>query len=131
MSKSVSFTDVIGTVIHIVPDEQAEVILNLTDEQRRYTKLFANTIKMPHEIFKFWRRDPNNSDAWILIRAYIQVLDLSETEVAIPFAISVVEFVWKKRWKIYSMHMMTGEQIQVTDEINQTVRFGERLFIKD
>ena len=131
MSKSVSFTDVTGTVIQIVPDEQAEVILNLTDEQRRYSKIFAHTIKTPHEIFKLWRRDPNDADAWIFIRAYLQVLDLSETEVDIPFAISLVEFVWVKRWKIYRMHMLTGERAQVTDEINQTVRQGERLYIKD
>lgn len=130
MSNPVDFTDVTGTVIQIVPDEQAEIILSLTDEQRRFTKVFAHTIKTPHEIFKLWRRDPNNADAWILIRAYLQVLDLSETEIAIPFAISVVEFVWEKRWKIYRMHMMIGEQDQLTDEINQTIRSGERLFAK-
>ena len=130
MANSVDFTDVTGTVIKIVPEEQAEIILNLTDEQRRFVIIFANTIKTPDEIFTFWRKDPNNAGAWLKIRAYLQMLDLSETEVAIPFAISIVEFVWEKRWKIDHMHMLSGERAQVTEEINQSIRFGERLFAK-
>jgi hypothetical protein len=125
---NIIFTDVTGTDIEIVPEEQSHIILNLSSEQRQFTKIFAHTIKAPHEIYKLWRRDPIDQDRWILIRAYLQILDLSETEIAEPYVISVVEFVWEKRWKIYSMEMMLGDPAETTEKINNTVRFGERLF---
>lgn len=122
------FTDVTGIDIEIVPEEQAKRILSLSPEQRQFVKVFADTIKNPHEIYKLWRRDPANADNSLLIRAYIQILDLSELVIDAPNGISVVEFVWDKKWKIYSMHMLLGELAVIHEKINSSIRSGERLY---
>ncbi len=131
MTSNVAFTDVTNTTLQIVAEEQAAIILSLTSEQRRWSKLFADTIKNPHEIYKFWRRDPQDNENHLLIRAYLQSVDLSAIENAQPFGIAVVEWVWEKGWKIYRMEMLLGELAAITEQVNQTIRFGERLYVKN
>lgn len=120
--------DVTGITIYLSQEKVSEIINALPSEQRRFSVIFANTVKHPHEIWQSWASDQNNYGNWIKLRTYLQYLDLSKTEINASYAVSIVQFSFNTKWKLYNMRMQTGDENIVIGKINQTIRNGDLMY---
>lgn len=120
--------DVTGVMVFMAEEKVSELILALLSEQRRFTKLFALTVKEPIEIFQAWNADLNSHGEWLMLRTYLQFLDLSDTDVESPYGVSAVRFIFNKRWELYDMAVHLGEPQTVNEQVNQAYRSGQLMY---
>ena len=120
--------DVTGVVVYVPEEKVGEIINALSPEQRRFTRLFADTIKQPHEIWWAWEADPHNNGNWLNLRTYLQFLDMSDCELDGEYGVAIVRFAFDKRWLLCDMNMQIGEEQKVTEHINRLYRNGRMLY---
>ncbi len=120
----ISFRDVAGAEVHFSAKQIDGLIRSLSSEQQRYTKVLANTIKEPQEIWQCWVLDGKESGIWQQVRTYLHYLDLSTANAGEPFGAAIVQFVFRSRWEILALDIKTGEMDDVMPEINKIFRVG-------
>lgn len=120
--------DVTDVVVFMSEEKVGEIIHALSPEQRRFTSIFADTVKQPHEIWQARVADPHNDGNGLNLRTYLQFLDLSGCEIGGSYGVSIVRFLFNQRWELYDMTMQTGEEHKVAESINQTYRVGQLMF---
>lgn len=120
---TIAYEDVTGTFVHFSPEQVGYLIRLLTPDQQRYAKILARTIKQPHEIWQSLANDASGQGV-SKIRTYLQYLDLSNAGVDAPFGVSMAQFVYQTRWELQGLDMYTGEQNEVMEKINGTIRTG-------
>lgn len=121
-------TDVTGITVFMPEEKVSELIFALSTEQRRFAKIFALTVKEPTEIFQAWDADPKDQGDWLMLRTYLQFLDLSDTDAESPYGVSAVRFLFNKRWELYDMTMNLGEPDTVNEQVNQAYRSGQLVY---
>jgi hypothetical protein len=120
--------DVTGLTVFMPEEKVSELIHALSPEQRRFSQLFALTVKEPNEIFQAWNAAPKNHGNWLMLRTYLQFLDLSNTDAGSPYGVSAVRFLFNKRWELYDMTMHLGEPHTVNEHVNQAYRGGQLMY---
>lgn len=121
-------TDVTGITVFMPHNKVSELIYALSPEQQRFAKIFALTVKKPAEIFQAWQAYPKNSGNWLMLRTYLQFLDLSDANVGSSYGVSAVRFIFNKRWELYDMTMHLGETHTVNEQVNQAYRSGQLMY---
>lgn len=122
--------DITGTTIYVCEVKLSELMHTLSVEQRRFSKIFALTTRNPDEIWQAMEADQNQPGHWLPMRTYLQFLNLSDTDIAATYGISVVKFVFNKRWELHSLNILLGEQTLVDETIDQTIRNGRPIYSK-
>lgn len=120
--------DVTGTTVYISEQKVSNIINSLPSSYRQFSNVLAKTVLEPHEIWQSWKADKNNQGTWLKLRTYLQYLDLSETEIEYPFAISIVQFFFEGKWQLYDMQLKVGDEDIIIKNLNVSVRNGEQVY---
>jgi hypothetical protein len=70
-------TDVLGVQIAIAEDHLTALMTALPIQQRRYAKCAALACRSPREIRLIWERDPKDSGAWLKLRTYFELYEIT------------------------------------------------------
>lgn len=117
--------DVTGTLLHFTTEQITRMMYALPDEQRRFARLMAETIKHPHEIWQRWMRDEKEPQQWHKVRYYLRYLDLSETEIKGGFGVVAMQFAGLDRWELSGAGIVLGEHDSVMARIDAEARQGD------
>ena len=116
--------DVTGVLLHFSREQIESLMESMPPEQRCLSGVLATTITQPHEIWKRWVADESSQGHWRNVRSYLQFLDLSATDVGVPFGVAIIQFAYDTRWQLTNVGLVLGTEDQVTTRVNRDVRCG-------
>lgn len=116
--------DVTGALLHFTSEQISRMMHALPDEQRRFARLMAETIRHPHEIWQRWVRDEHDPKQWRQVRYYLQFLDLSDTNVDAGFGVVLMQFAYLEDWWLSGSGVVLGDEDSVMEKINAEARQG-------
>lgn len=122
--KLIEHRDVTGVLLHFSREHVASLIEAMPPEQRRFSRIVAETIKQPHEIWQSWGADETSQGKWNKVRTYLRFLDLSVAGIEAEFGVAVVKFVNRSRWELQELGIEIGKQDDIAERINSTIRTG-------
>ncbi len=120
--------DVTGVTVYISEQKVSDIINSLPSINRQFSSVLAKTVLEPHEIWQSWKGHETNQGAWLKLRTYLQYLDLSETEIKSPFAVSIDQFLFEGKWQLYDMQLKMGDEGVIIGGLNVSVRNGEQIY---
>lgn len=122
--KLIKHRDVTGVLLQFSQEQVASLIEAMPPEQRRFSRIVAETIKQPHEIWQSWGADEACQGQWNKVRTYLRFLDLSVAGIEAEFGVAVVKFVNRSRWELQELGVEIGKQDDIAERINSTIRTG-------
>lgn len=120
----IAHRDLTGVLLYFSQEQITELLVAMPPEQRRFSRVLAETIQKPHEIWKAMREDEAVKGQWRWVRSYLQYLDLSEADIDATFGVSVTQFAYSSRWELETVGLVLGNQESVMTKINEEVRRG-------
>ncbi|WP_445372716.1 PBECR2 nuclease fold domain-containing protein [Methylomonas sp. HW2-6] len=120
----IEYRDVTGVFVYFSQEQIAGLLMAMSPEQRRFSRVLADTIQNPHEIWKAMREDKAVKGKWNWSRFYIQYLDLTETDIDENFGAAVMGFTYNTRWELETVGLLLGSQENVMDRIDEEIRKG-------
>lgn len=103
----VRFCDVTGASLYFSL-VQIDALVK-SPEHKRFSSVIANTIKHPHEIWCNWEKDVQENGKWNHARYYLQLLDLSETDINQQAGLVIVRFIYHTRWELNDVFLYFGD----------------------
>ena len=125
----IEYKDVTGVLIYL-PEEKIDFLTrSLLPGKQRFSKVIANSIKQPDEIWQSW--EPGKNDQWQKIRSYLQYFDLSVADTIASYGVAITRFVYASRWELENIDMEIGDEDEITQKINQSIRTGSMEYSKN
>lgn len=122
--KLIEYRDITSVLVHFTSEQINRMMHALPDQERRFARQMAETIRQPHEIWQRWVGDMNDPQQRRKVRYYLQFLDLSETEVDGGFGVVVMQFSFISRWELSCVGVVLGDEASVMEKINAEARQG-------
>lgn len=127
----IEYIDIAGILIYL-PEEKVDFLIrSLSPEKQRFSKIIANSIKQPDEIWQSWESDKTKKGQWQNVRSYLQYFDLSATNTNASYGVAVTRFIYTNRWELDGIDMEIGDENEITQKINQSIRSGRIEYSKN
>lgn len=127
----IEYRDIAGILIYL-PEEKIDCLIrSLSPEKKRFSKIIANAVKQPDEIWQSWESGKTKKGQWQNVRSYLQYFDLSAADTDASYGVAVARFIYTNRWELDHMDMEMGDENEVTQKINQSIRNGSIEYSKD